>query len=155
MSPFFSHHTIDRLLSNTLTSSTNQQTQNKKSTYASLASIQASASSSQSIDILLTNAWPVCITQLCQSYLADPQPNLRAPPLDEVIRKIKPRYHFAAGVGKSQPPMFWEREPYVWDDEKGRVSRFVSLGAFGGETVAGKKQRVSMELVFRCELSSC
>lgn len=38
--------------------------------------------------------------------------------------------------------MFWEREPYVWDDEAGRVSRFVSLGAFGGEPVSGKKQRV-------------
>lgn len=38
--------------------------------------------------------------------------------------------------------MFWEREPFVWDDEEGRVSRFVSLGAFGGEPTAGKKQRV-------------
>ena len=39
--------------------------------------------------------------------------------------------------------MFWEREPFVWDDEEGRVSRFVSLGAFGGEQpTTGKKQRV-------------
>lgn len=39
--------------------------------------------------------------------------------------------------------MFWEREPFVWDDEGGRVSRFVSLGAFGGEApTSGKKQRV-------------
>ena len=40
--------------------------------------------------------------------------------------------------------MFWEREPFVWDDEEGRVSRFISLGAFGGEQpTTGKKQRVS------------
>lgn len=30
----------------------------------------------------------------------------------------------------------------MWDDEQGRVARFVSLGAFGGEPTAGKKQRV-------------
>jgi hypothetical protein len=39
--------------------------------------------------------------------------------------------------------MFWEREPFVWDGEESRVSRFVSLGAFGGEPTTGKKQRVS------------
>jgi hypothetical protein len=39
--------------------------------------------------------------------------------------------------------MFWEREPFVWDGEEGRVSRFVSLGSFGGEPTTGKKQRVS------------
>jgi len=61
-------------------------------------------------------------------------------PLDEVIRKVKPRYHFAALGGR--PPQFWEREPFVWDDEAGRVSRFVSLGAFGAEVTGGKKPRV-------------
>jgi hypothetical protein len=45
--------------------------------------------------------------------------------------------------------MFWEREPFVWDDEDGRVSRFVSLGAFGGEPTAGKKQRVGILLLMR------
>jgi hypothetical protein len=38
--------------------------------------------------------------------------------------------------------MFWEREPFMWDDEEGRISRFISLGAFGGEPSPGKKQRV-------------
>jgi hypothetical protein len=38
--------------------------------------------------------------------------------------------------------VFWEREPFVWDDEGGRVSRFVNLGSFGGPLVGGKKQRV-------------
>lgn len=61
-------------------------------------------------------------------------------PVAEVIRRTKPRYHFAAGGGT--PPRFWEREPFVWDDAGGRVTRFVSLGAFGGEPTAGKKQRV-------------
>jgi len=60
--------------------------------------------------------------------------------LDEVIRKVKPRYHFAALGGR--PPQFWERAPFVWDDEGGRVSRFVSLGAFGAEVAGGKKPRV-------------
>ena len=155
VSPFFSHHTIDRLLSNTLSSSSSQQTQNKKGTYTSLASIQASSSSSQLIDILLTNVWPSCIAQFIQSPLTDPQitnSNLGAPPLDEIVRKTKPRYHFAAGVGKVQPSIFWERDPYVWEDEKSRVSRFVSLGAFGGDSVPGKKQRVCMQLVICREL---
>ena len=71
--------------------------------------------------------------------------SVTAPSLDEAVRRTKPRYHFAAGGG--QPPMFWEREPFVWDDEEGRVSRFVSLGAFGGEPTAGKKQRVSLSLL--------
>ncbi|KAF7311468.1 Nuclear protein [Mycena kentingensis (nom. inval.)] len=53
--------------------------------------------------------------------------------------KQSQRYHFAASGGK--PPMFWERAPFVWDDENARVSRFVSLGAFGGESTSGKKQR--------------
>jgi hypothetical protein len=65
---------------------------------------------------------------------------LGAPPLDEVIRKVKPRYHFAALGGR--PPQFWEREPFVWNDEAGRISRFVSLGAFGAEATGGKKPRV-------------
>uniref|UniRef100_A0A8H7Y5J6 CCHC-type domain-containing protein n=1 Tax=Psilocybe cubensis TaxID=181762 RepID=A0A8H7Y5J6_PSICU len=133
MSPFFSYHTIDRLLSNTLVKSSNSS----QKSYSSLASIQASASSSQLVDILLTNVWPISISNLSSVPLPDPQlRSIGAPPLNEVIRKIKPRYHFAAG-----PSRFWEREPYAWEDEEGRVSRFVSLGAFGGVPVEGKKQR--------------
>ncbi|KAJ2934947.1 hypothetical protein H1R20_g2137, partial [Candolleomyces eurysporus] len=60
-------------------------------------------------------------------------------PLDDVVAKIKPRYHFAAAGGR--PPKFWEREPFVWDGEDGRISRFISLGAFGNEPATGKKQR--------------
>lgn len=73
-----------------------------------------------------------------------------APPLDDIIRRTKPRYHFSAGGG--QPAMFWEREPFVWDDEEGRVSRFVSLGAFGGEPTPGKKQRVRPLNTYDCRV---
>ncbi|EEB91735.1 hypothetical protein MPER_09859, partial [Moniliophthora perniciosa FA553] len=56
------------------------------------------------------------------------------------MRRLKPRYHFAACGG--DPPTFWEREPFVWDDEGSRISRFLSLGAFGGPSPAsGKKPR--------------
>jgi hypothetical protein len=109
--------------------------------YSSLAAIQASSSTSQLIDILLTNDWPVSITQFSAAPLPEPQlTSIGAAPLSDVIRKTKPRYHFAAAGG--HPPKFWEREPFMWDDEQGRVSRFVSLGAFGGEPAEGKKQRV-------------
>jgi len=140
LSPFFSYHTVDRLLSNSLVKTSSSSSDGKKS-YSSLAAIQASASTSQLIDILLTNVWPVSITLLSTAPLPDPQLlSIGAAPLDDVIRKTKPRYHFAAGG--AHPPKFWEREPFVWDDEQSRVSRFVSLGAFGGEPATGKKQRV-------------
>ncbi|KDR81728.1 hypothetical protein GALMADRAFT_207150 [Galerina marginata CBS 339.88] len=127
---------VDRLLSNTLAKTS---TSNQKS-YSSLASIQATASSSQLVDILLTNIWPISITQFSSAPLPDPQlSSVGASPLSDIIRKTKPRYHIAAGAG--HPPKFWEREPYTWEDEQGRVSRFVSLGAFGGESGTGKKPR--------------
>ena len=137
-SPYFTSQTVDRLLSNTLTKTT-PQNQN----YKSLAAIRDAAAHSQLIDILISHVWPESIAQ----FSAAPLPPLDissavAFPLDDVIRRTKPRYHFAAGGG--QPPMFWEREPFIWDDEEGRVSRFVSLGSFGGEPTVGKKQRVSV-----------
>ncbi|KAJ6502119.1 hypothetical protein C8R45DRAFT_609871 [Mycena sanguinolenta] len=135
-SPYFSTHTMERLLSNTLTTSTSS-----KQNYKSLADIQSSSSSSQLIDILITNVWPAAIAHLSSAPLPAPEiPSVAgAPPLNDTILRIKPRYHFAAAGG--QPPIFWEREPFVWSDEADRVSRFVSLGAFGGEPTAGKKQR--------------
>ncbi|KAJ7047215.1 CwfJ C-terminus 1-domain-containing protein-like protein [Mycena alexandri] len=133
-SPFFSTHTMERLLSNTLTTSTAKQN------YKSLADIQSTASSSQLIDVLITNVWPAAITNFSSAPLPAPElASIGVHPLDDTIRRTQPRYHFAAAGG--QPPMFWEREPYLWDDTEGRVSRFVSLGAFGGEPTTGKKQR--------------
>lgn len=108
--------------------------------YGSLAAIRDAASTSQLVDIFITNDWPASITSHCSSPLPPPEfEHPGSPPLDEIIRKIKPRYHFAARAGPS--PKFWEREPFVWDDESGRISRFVSLGSFGEEH-AGQKQRV-------------
>lgn len=130
---------MERLLSNTLTTSTSKQN------YKSLADIQSTASSSQLIDILITNVWPAAITNFSAAPLPAPElASIGVPPLDDTIRRTKPRYHFAAAGG--QPPMFWEREPFVWNDDQDRVSRFVSLGAFGGEPTPGKKQRVRIRV---------
>ncbi|KAH7889530.1 CwfJ C-terminus 1-domain-containing protein-like protein, partial [Phlebopus sp. FC_14] len=135
-SPFFTTHTVQRLLSNSLTISNAGKGKN----YSSLASIRDTASSSQLVDIFITNDWPASIASQSSIPLSSPQlASSGAPPLDEIIRKIKPRYHFASGGGWA--PRFWEREPFVWDDEGGRVTRFVSLGAFGGDQGTGKKQR--------------
>ncbi|KAJ4478504.1 CwfJ C-terminus 1-domain-containing protein-like protein [Lentinula aciculospora] len=145
-SPFFSEQTIDKLLSNSLTKST--PASSTKQNYKSLASIQLSSSSSQLVDILVTNVWPPCITDFSSVPLpSSPSSKVGAPPLDDLCRRLQPRYHFAAGApigGREQQPVFWEREPFVWDDENGncRVSRFISLGAFNGPpSVTGKKQR--------------
>ncbi|EIW84839.1 hypothetical protein CONPUDRAFT_134710 [Coniophora puteana RWD-64-598 SS2] len=127
---------VEQLLSNSLTKTASA---NKAQSYTSLAAIRDAASSSSLVDILLSHDWPSAVTQFSAAPLA--QPDL-APAgvhaLDEVVRKVKPRYHFSAGGGS--PPQFWEREPYVWNDEQGRVSRFVSLGAFGGESSTGGKK---------------
>ncbi|KAK0196580.1 CwfJ C-terminus 1-domain-containing protein-like protein [Armillaria mellea] len=125
-SPFFSSQTMERLLSNTL--GTSNQNQN----YKSLSAIQAGSSSSQLVDIFISNAWPASIAEMSAV-------NLPSPELASI--GVSPRYHFAASGG--DPPMFWEREPFVWSDEEGRVSRFVSLGAFGGTPATGKKQRAT------------
>lgn len=128
---------MERLISNTLT-----KPQAKGQNYNSLSAIFSSIEKSQPVDVLITNSWPSVITEFSSVPL--PLPDLTpdgAPPVDDVVRRIKPRYHFAVGGG-GQPPLFWERAPFVWDDEAGRVTRFVSLGTFGGESSPGRKQRV-------------
>ena len=65
----------------------------------------------------------------------DLQPEF-APQLDELVKKAKPRYYFSSCGGK-----FWEREPFCWPEENNRVTRFVTLGAFGAIS-GGKKERV-------------
>ncbi|TFK42465.1 CwfJ C-terminus 1-domain-containing protein-like protein, partial [Crucibulum laeve] len=141
--PVCRSQTLERLLSNTLAKSTS------KKDYKSLATIQGSASSSQIVDILITNTWPSLIPEFSASQLSEAEVRrIAAPALNELIRKIKPRYHFSAS---GHPPKFWEREPFLWDDEEGRISRFVNLGAFGREPVTGKKQRACSHL-FLCIL---
>jgi hypothetical protein len=126
---------VSKLLSNTLTSSAPKGT--------SLASIMSSAAASSLVDVLITHAWPTTVTALSAAPLPTPAlTGIGAPPVDEVITKTKPRYVLASGGG--QPPHFWEREPFIWDDEHGRVCRFIGLGAFGGASTPppAKKQRV-------------
>ena len=110
--------------------------------FSSLAAIRAAASSTSLIDVMISNVWPEHVTQFSDVALPSPElSSIGVPPASEIMRSTKPRYFLAAAGGK--PPMFWEREPFVWDDEQGRVSRFISLGAFGGDQPAtGKKQRV-------------
>ncbi|KAI6036431.1 CwfJ C-terminus 1-domain-containing protein-like protein [Pisolithus microcarpus] len=110
--PFYTAHTVERLLSNTLSKSDNGD-------------------------------WPASITSNSPAFTSSPMFSVTGSPrLDDVIRKIKPRYHFAGGRG-ADPPVFWEREPFLWEDEGDRITRFISLGAFGSERVTGKKERVS------------
>lgn len=143
-SPFFTSVTVDKLIANTMTKSA-PTTNSKDTSYGSLAAIKASTVSSQYIDILLTNTFPADITAFSSAPL--PSPSFPMPPgaepVSEVVRRTKPRYHFVAGGGGSPEdvPLFWEREPFVWEDETGRVMRFVSLGSFGRTPESGKKQR--------------
>lgn len=122
---------MERLLSNAMS-------KDEKQDYKNLAAIQLSAAASQFVDILLTHTWPQFVSQFSSVPL--PQPDMSsfcASPLDDVVKRLRPRYHFASGGG--HPPQFWEREPFMWDE---RVSRFISLGPFGAEAVGGKKPRV-------------
>ena len=140
-SPYFTSKTVEKLLANTMTTS-----KPKEQNYTSLASIKSSSTSSQLIDILISNAWPSGITHFSSAPLPVPElVSIGVEPVAEVARRTKPRYHFASGG--AHPPRFWEREPYTWDEDNGRVSRFVSLGAFGGEQPSGKKPRVSMVIL--------
>ena len=117
--------------------------------FSSLAAIRAAASSTSLIDVMISNVWPEPITQFSDVTLPSPElASIGVQPAGDIVRSTKPRYFLAASGGK--PPKFWEREPFVWDDEQGRVSRFISLGAFGGEQPAtGKKQRVPHFRFFR------
>lgn len=132
LSPYFSTQTVERLLSNTMSKDVNHN-------YKSLGAIQSSAALSQFVDIFITHVWPQYISQFSAIPLpkSDVSP-LYAPPLDDVIRRIRPRYHFASGCGR--PPQFWEREPFRWD-EQDRATRFISLGAFGTEVIGTKKPK--------------
>ncbi|KIK61829.1 hypothetical protein GYMLUDRAFT_42253 [Collybiopsis luxurians FD-317 M1] len=134
-SPFFAAQSVERLLTNSLTTSSSKQD------YKSLAAIQSSSSSSQLVDIFISNVWPASITNLSSAPLPFPElKSIGVLPLDDICKRLKPRYHFAASGG--QPPAFWEREPFVWEGESGRASRFISLGTFGGPApTSGKKQR--------------
>jgi len=110
---------------------------------SSLSSIASSVVSSPLIDVLVSHDWPSLITNFSDVPLPSTElSNIGSPPIGDIITKTKPRYIFCSGGGK--PASFWEREPFTWEDEPDRVSRFIGLGAFGGEQSDGRKQRVSV-----------
>jgi len=93
----------------------------------------------------MSNAWPSLITAHSNCPLPSKElSTLLAAPLDDIVRRTQPRYHFAMGGGTA--PIFWEREPFIWEDDDRRVTRFVSLGAFGSILPIDKKQRVRIGL---------
>lgn len=93
----------------------------------------------------MSNAWPSLITAHSDCPLPSEELSaLLAPPLDDIVRQTQPRYHLAIGGGTV--PVFWEREPFIWEDDGRRVTRFVSLGAFGSTLPINKKQRVRVGL---------
>ncbi|KAG8968145.1 hypothetical protein FRC03_008498 [Tulasnella sp. 419] len=96
------------------------------------------AASAKPLDILLTHEWPSNITHNCTA-LPDPNASLWGALPVQRVAQLRPRYHFASSGGK--PPLYWERQPFFWGEDS-RITRFISLGAFGGpEPADGKKQR--------------
>lgn len=134
----FTSHNLRAFLSSALLPAARSSSSNTRE--PSLASLQSSSPSQ--IDVLLTNEWPAAITRHSKAP-PDILESSLVPPLDDVVKASKPRYHFASSGG--DPPIFWEREPYVWDGDL--VSRFISLGSFGAPLEApAKKQRVCLAL---------
>ncbi|SCV68934.1 BQ2448_1954 [Microbotryum intermedium] len=80
-------------------------------------------------DILLTSSLPSSLPLLSAVALpatAKGQPF--SPELDEVVRMSRPRYHFIGGTG-----VFWEREPFQWNDGSRQVCRSICLAEMGAK----------------------
>lgn len=133
--PYFSSQTIEKLRENISTSTTST-----KGNSTSLLDRMQAASSSHLVDIFISQAWPASIAHQSKSGPSSIPYGRAVGAVDDTVRLAKPKYHFSPGVG--YPPQFWEREPFTWSDENERVSRFISLGDFGGEQGPGKKPRV-------------
>jgi hypothetical protein len=103
----------------------------------SLATLKAASSASvPKVDILLTHATPASIA-LHTPNVPEALTNPISVPLDEVVRRALPRYHFVSGAG-----IFWEREPFAWPGaaDDGRCTRFLSIGRYGEKTLEGQKK---------------
>ncbi|KAH9079155.1 CwfJ C-terminus 1-domain-containing protein-like protein [Lactarius deliciosus] len=110
-SPYYTSRTVSKLLSSAV-SSPASKTPLRSSTVSAL-------SSSPLIDVFISHDWPSAVTELSSVPLPSPElPDVSSPPIDEIIEKIKPRYIFSSGGGKS--PCFWEREPFTWAGETDR-----------------------------------
>lgn len=72
------------------------------------------------IDILVTYSWPYAIARQRKLLLVANNK------IDSLVKKIKPRYHFAVGNERGR---YLENEPFKWEDDS--VTRFISLGQEG------------------------
>ncbi|CAK9438586.1 uncharacterized protein LODBEIA_P28100 [Lodderomyces beijingensis] len=76
----------------------------------------------QKIDLLVSYKWPLAIAEK-EMFL-----QVGDEVVDEVVKLVKPRYHFAVGTSEGK---FYEHEPFRWIS--GEVTRFISLGQEGGK----------------------
>ncbi|OCF31893.1 nuclear protein [Kwoniella heveanensis BCC8398] len=136
-SPVISKDSINTILSHPLLSGAPADPS------GSLASAKTSAaalpSAFQGVDLLLFSSPPPHLSTLSPSYAnAGITLAKSAPPLEEVVRRAKPRY-LLWGDGEG----FWEREPWGWAGPNGKEERWtraVKLGALGSEVPAGGKK---------------
>ena len=72
------------------------------------------------VDVLVSYKWPKAIAARQKlTLVADPH-------IDEVVSRLRPRYHFAIGSPTSK---FFELAPFKWEDNT--TTRFISLGQEG------------------------
>ncbi|KZV96189.1 nuclear protein [Exidia glandulosa HHB12029] len=130
--PYITSSAVDALLSHPTLASADANSQ-------TLTEANGAQHTDVGLDILVTHLWPISISQHSPTApaLAEYIGNT-APPLDEVVRRTKPRYHFAA----SNPSRFWEREAFVWEEAGSatRATRFIGLGSFGEPEQPGVKK---------------
>ncbi|OCF75228.1 nuclear protein [Kwoniella mangroviensis CBS 8886] len=136
-SPVISKDSISAILSHPILTGA---TANPSESLAS-AKQEASAlpSAFQGVDLLLLSSPSPHLSTLSPSYASSGVSLAQsAPPLEEVVRRAKPRY-LLWGDGEG----FWEREPWGWTGPTGKEERWtraVKLGALGGEAPTGGKK---------------
>ncbi|WRT65941.1 uncharacterized protein IL334_002892 [Kwoniella shivajii] len=136
-SPVISKDSISSILSHPILSgSLNNPSESLSSAKASASALP---SAFQGVDLLLFSSPPPHLSTLSPSYPSSGVSIANsAPPLEEVVRRAKPRY-LLWGDGEG----FWEREPWGWNGPTGKEERWtraVKLGALGGEAPSGGKK---------------
>ncbi|WVR05612.1 hypothetical protein IAU60_002634 [Kwoniella sp. DSM 27419] len=136
-SPVISKDSISTILSHPILSGVKAEESESFASAKSVASALPSAF--QGVDLLLFSSPPPHLSALSPSYATSGVSlETAAPPLEEVVRRAKPRY-LLWGEGEG----FWEREPWGWAGPNGKEERWtraVKLGALGGEAPAGGKK---------------
>ncbi|KJE04557.1 nuclear protein [Cryptococcus gattii NT-10] len=136
-SPVITRESVDAVLKHSLLSGPSTGTAD------SLASAKQSATvlpaAFQGVDLLLLSSPAPPLSSLSPSFTTSGISLINpASPLEDVIKKAKPRY-LLWGNGEG----FWEREPWGWTSPSGKEERWtraVKLGALGGEVPAGGKK---------------